>query len=105
MNLYFVRHGKDEDNYRGGWSERGLTEEGTKEAEALGVYLLESNYKIDILISSDLRRAKQTTEKVEKFLDLEAVYSEEWRENNNGVLAGMLNSEANEKYPGLFFRV
>lgn len=45
----------------------------------------------------------ETTKEIEVKLNISAEYSEEWRENNNGVLAGMLNSEALQKYPGLFF--
>lgn len=29
MIIYLVRHGKDDDNYRSGWSDLGLVEEGT----------------------------------------------------------------------------
>lgn len=28
MIIYLVRHGKDDDNYRSGWSNLGLVEEG-----------------------------------------------------------------------------
>jgi len=28
MAIYLVRHGSDDDKYRGGWSNLGLTEEG-----------------------------------------------------------------------------
>ena len=30
-------------------------------------------------------------------------FCEEWREFNNGILAGMLNTEALQKYLGLYF--
>ena len=30
MRIFFVRHGKDDGNYRGGWSTMPLIEEGKK---------------------------------------------------------------------------
>lgn len=105
MTIYLVRHGKDDENYRGGWSDLGLVEEGIIQSQLLGEYLCQNKekYAIDTLISSDLRRAVETTKEIEVKLNISAEYSEEWRENNNGILAGILNSEALQKYPGLFF--
>ncbi|WP_346916614.1 histidine phosphatase family protein [Clostridium sp.] len=34
-----VRHGMDNDNYRGGWSDLGLIEEGIEQAKLLAKYL------------------------------------------------------------------
>lgn len=105
MIIYLIRHGKDNDNYRGGWSDLGLVEEGINQSKLLGKYLYKNKekYKIDTLISSDLRRAIETTQEIDKKLNISAKFSSEWRENNNGILSGMLNSEALEKYPNLFF--
>lgn len=105
MAIYLVRHGRDEDEYRGGWSERGLIDEGIQQSEKLGQYLFESNhlYNIKRIISSDLKRAFETASIVGKKLSISVTSSESWRETNNGVLAGMPNDIANEKYPGLYF--
>jgi broad specificity phosphatase PhoE len=105
MTIYLIRHGKDDDNYRGGWSDLGLVEEGINQSKLLAAYLYENKekYKINTLISSDLRRAVETTQEIEERLNISAQFSSDWRETNNAVLAGMLNSEALEKYPGLFF--
>ena len=35
MKIFFVRHGKDDENYRGGWSSLGLVSEGVEEAKQL----------------------------------------------------------------------
>ncbi|WP_302476272.1 hypothetical protein [Paenibacillus sp. DCT19] len=32
LKIHLVRHGADEDGYRGGWSQRGLVEEGIIQA-------------------------------------------------------------------------
>lgn len=105
MIIYLVRHGKDDDNYRGGWSKLGLVEEGRNQSKVLAEYLYNNRdkYNINTLISSDLRRAVETTNEISVKLNVFVKFCEEWRENNNGVLAGMLNTEAIEKYPDLFF--
>lgn len=105
MAIYLVRHGKDEEGYRGGWSNRGLIDEGVRESEKLAQYLSDHNqlYNIQEIRSSDLRRALMTAEIVAQKLGLHVIRSEKWRETNNGVLAGMPNETASEKYPGLYF--
>lgn len=105
MIIYLVRHSKDDDNYRGGWSNLGLVEEGVNQSRILAEYLYKNkeNYNIDTLISSDLRRAVETINEISLKLNIPVKFLSEWRENNNGILAGMLNREALQKYPGLFF--
>ncbi|MFS0613325.1 histidine phosphatase family protein [Lederbergia ruris] len=105
MAIYLVRHGKDEEGFRGGWSQRGLIEEGFQQSQKLGEYLYENNqkFKIKRIISSDLRRAFGTAESIANSLQLPIEQSKDWRETNNGVLAGMPEYEAREKYPGLYF--
>lgn len=39
MAIYFVRHGKEEDGFRRGWSKRGLIKKGFKQSKLLGQYL------------------------------------------------------------------
>lgn len=105
MRIFLVRHGMDEEGYRGGWSNRGLIEQGLDQSKKLAQFLYEhsDHYSINTILSSDLARAVETTREIESFLKLEAIYSEEWREMNNGELAGMDNKEAEVKYPGIYF--
>lgn len=105
MAIYFVRHGQDEEGYRGGWSQRGLTDEGIRQAEKLGQYLNEHKHEFNIqrIICSDLQRACQTAAIIADKLSLPLIGSEEWRETNNGLLAGMPHALAEEKFPGLYF--
>ena len=105
MQIYFIRHGKDDDRYRGGWSSLGLIDEGKKQASQLACFLKahQQEYPISKIISSDLTRTVQTAKAIQKQLNTPLVLSKNWREMNNGDLAGMLNSVALEKYPGLFF--
>ena len=62
MAIYLVRHGQDEEGYRGGWSQRGLIDEGIRQAEKLGQYLNEHKHDFNIhrIVCSDLQRAYQT---------------------------------------------
>ncbi|PYE47820.1 histidine phosphatase family protein [Paenibacillus barcinonensis] len=105
MKIYVVRHGADEEGYRGGWSQRGLTETGVNQSKMLGKYLHEhaGQYDIQTIISSDLQRAVQTSKEIEAALNIPGSHTSDWREMNNGELAGMLHAEAEEKYPGIYF--
>lgn len=105
MKIFFVRHGKDDENYRGGWSNLGLVQEGVEQAKRLAKYLKEKSaeYGITYIVSSDLPRAKETAEIIANELGLSVETNERLREADNGDLAGMLNEEALEKYSGLFW--
>lgn len=105
MAIYLVRHGQDEEGYRGGWSQRGLIDEGIRQAEKLGQYLNEHKHDFNIhrIVCSDLQRAYQTASILADKLSLPFHGSEDWRETNNGLLAGMPHTLAEEKFPGLYF--
>ena len=100
--ILLIRHGQDEKGYRGGWSQRGLTEEGFAQVRLLATHLVQNWLPIDLIISSDLSRAVQTTTEISRVLQLLVLYDQHWREMNNGKLAGMPEPEALARYPGLF---
>ena len=106
MNLLFVRHGKDSDQHRGGWSQLDLLPEGKREAEELADYLVryKEDYHFTKMITSDLKRAETTATILAETLQLPLKKESALRETNNGDLAGMLNSEADQKFPRLYFR-
>ena len=106
MNILFVRHGKDSDQHRGGWSQLDLLPEGKREAEALANYLVryKEDYHFTKIITSDLKRAETTAIILVEVLQLPLEKESSLRETNNGDLAGMLNSEADQKFPRLYFR-
>lgn len=106
MNILFVRHGKDSDQHRGGWSQLDLLPEGKREAEALADYLAQhkEDYHFMKIITSDLKRAETTATILAETLQLPLEKERDLRETNNGDLAGMLNSEADQKFPRLYFR-
>lgn len=103
MILYIARHGKDDDTVRGGWSQTPLTEEGIQQVESLAAYVQKRNLNIKHIYSSDLHRAMQTAEAVANQLQLPVVPMQEFREVNNGILAGMKNDLAAETFPRLYW--
>ena len=62
MKIYFVRHGESEGNVSKIYqhNETALTPQGEKQARTLAKRFL--HIPIDLIISSDLKRAKQTSE-------------------------------------------
>jgi len=103
MICCLVRHGKDDDTVRGGWSQAPLTKEGLQQAEALAFFVQKSDLNIKHIYSSDLLRAMQTAEAVGNQLQLPVIPIREFREVNNGILAGMKNELAEETHPGLYW--
>lgn len=106
MVIYFVRHGKDDENYRGGWSNLPLIEEGKEQVSKLAIYLEKNigEFNIQKIISSDLKRAKQTAEIINENLNLPIEYTKRLREIDNGEIAGMLNSEVEKRFPGIYYK-
>ena len=103
MTCYLARHGKDDETVRGGWSQTPLTEEGIQQAESLVSFVQKSNLNIKHIYSSDLPRAMQTAEAIGNQLRLPVMPMQEFREVNNGILAGMNNDLAAETFPGLYW--
>lgn len=105
MKLIFVRHGKDPAEYRGGFSQIDLNDEGREQVNKLAEYIWEKRHFLNIakIFSSDLPRALSTAEGIASKLSIPIVLEKRIREMDNGDLAGMLNSEAEKKYPGLYF--
>ena len=105
-SIYLFRHGQDDEAYRGGWRQRGLVDEGFRQTSALAAYLRRERdrFPFAVLVSSDLRRAAETARAIADTLGIPLELSSAWRETNNGMLAGMSNREAQERYPGLYWR-
>ncbi|MDT2814981.1 histidine phosphatase family protein [Vagococcus carniphilus] len=103
MAIYLIRHGQDDETIRGGWSEAPLTKEGRQQIEGLETYF--KSLDISAIYSSDLTRAMETTEILSHFKpEIPIYYDERLREINNGLLAGMPNSQAEKEYPTLYFK-
>ena len=103
-SLILIRHGEDEINKIGGWSDNKLTSKGIEQVKELRRNLGEILPKDEnfIIISSDLTRAKESA-MILFGESYNIIYDERLRECNNGDLANLTKDEFNVKYPGLYF--
>ena len=95
--IYLMRHGADSPDRCGGWSPYGLTDKGINQVHAVGKSFRCKG--IEAIFSSDLLRAKESAEIVAAYLQLPVTYLPQFRETNNGALAGMLKTEAKKRIP------
>ena len=100
IELHLVRHGQDEKNKLGGWSDNHLIEEGIAQIYYLKKEI-DDNY--DLFISSDLNRCVETSKILNEKLNMNIIYDSNFREVNNGDLKNLTLEEFNIKYPGLYF--
>lgn len=99
--IILMRHGADDDCRLGGWSDAGLSNVGIEQVRCASEKI--ALFDVRHIFSSDLVRARETAEIVAKRLQLSITFIKEFRETNNGVLAGMLKEEARIQYPGLYW--
>ena len=106
MKIYIIRHGQDDASVRGGWSNTSLTALGIQQSNKLADELFQnqSEYNIFKIYSSDLKRARQTAQIIADKLSVPIEFISDFREVDNGELAGMDNYLAEEKYPNLYWR-
>lgn len=98
-NWFLVRHGETDWNKENrilGHTDKHLNETGVKQAEIAADFLRDKH--IDLIVSSDLARAKKTAEIIAKVTGAEIILDKSLREIHCGSLEGMLIPEANEKY-------
>lgn len=103
-NLIIIRHGEDEQDKLGGWSDNQLTNNGVNQMKKLKDELVDILMQLDSfeIISSDLARAKESAEIL--FKDKYKInYDTRLRECNNGDLKNMTIKEFKEKYPNMYF--
>jgi 2,3-bisphosphoglycerate-dependent phosphoglycerate mutase len=105
MKILFVRHGESvddiEDRY-GGSADFDLTEKGRDQVSESAKKISSLGEKFEIILSSPLKRAYQSAEIISNVLGIEIEVFEYLKERNlNGVLTGLVRSEAKEKYPDL----
>jgi len=95
-----VRHGETEWNKvekQQGHLDSPLTISGRLQAEAMGDGLRECT--IDVFYSSDLGRAVETSEVIEKHVRLPFVTDERLRERHLGNMQGLTKKEYRERFP------
>ena len=72
--IYLLRHGLDDESKIGGWSNVSLTKEGIDQVKDARKYI-EQNIHFKEIISSDIKRAKQTTEIINEKLNKKIIYT------------------------------
>lgn len=100
MKIYLIRHGETtgdvEDRYGGSYDDH-MTELGRSQLKETANKLLDKN--IEIVFSSPLIRAKESSEIISTVLDCRVEYSDGLRERHYGILGGLTKQEALTKYP------
>lgn len=98
--IYLMRHGQDDESRIGGWSDAKLTSVGIKQVNDAVKFL--KKLKLKRIISSDITRAKETTNIINESLKLPTTFTPKFRELDKGVLTGMDAIKAKELYPEYF---
>ena len=89
MKLYVARHGQtqwNKENKVCGLTDQALTDEGLSQAQALALSL--SDKKIDLIISSPLKRALQTAQAVSQMYGIPIITDNRLIEQNYGIYEG-----------------
>lgn len=100
--LLLVRHGQSAWNREGrvqGWAPVGLTDAGRAQARAVADSL--SDREVSALVSSDLRRARETADVVADGLGVPVTESAAWRERDWGALQGLPSGSLLDRFPEL----
>jgi broad specificity phosphatase PhoE len=103
--VYLARHGESDWNAANrfqGHSDRPLTEEGRRQAEALAELVAAEN--VDAIYSSPLIRALETARIVAARTGLEVIELDGLREVNTGSWSGLSREEVRERFPEGFER-
>ena len=103
-HLYLIRHGEAYTNVEavigGMLGDRGLTERGVAQAEALARRLAGGEIAADVLYASTLPRARATAEHVAEALKLPIKWDEDLQELRPGESDGMRVEDARAKFAG-----
>ena len=103
IKLVLLRHGQstwNKENRFTGWTDVPLTKQGVEDAKKAGKFLNESRYNFDIVFTSVLKRATDTTDIVLKEMKIKPKIEKSWRlnERHYGTLQGLNKAEMAAKY-------
>lgn len=96
-----IRHGEttwNREERMQGWAPTPLTERGREQAGKVAEALVDE-YDINRILSSDLYRAKETTELLLESLDAPVTFESAWREHDIGAYQGLPKDEMWERFP------
>lgn len=103
--IYFIRHGLDDERFIGGWSDISLTPIGRKQVEETIKFLKEQQLEFNQIFSSDIERAIETAEMIQKEFDVPLLLDSRLREQNKGDFNGKLEKETKLKNPDFFLNI
>lgn len=86
--IYLVRHGLDDENYIGGWSDVELISEGVKQIENSREFIIKY-LKLKRIITSDIKRATSTAKIINEKLGLILEIDNNLRELDKGDYTGV----------------
>ncbi len=98
--IYIIRHGLTESNKKkiyAGWNDECLCQEGVFNLFEIGRKLKE--FKIERIFSSPIRRAIQTAEVINSFLNKRIEIEENLKEMKMGPWEGLSENEVAERFP------
>jgi len=101
-DLFLVRHGESMGNQIGlhqGKADYDLTEKGRAQARALAARWKQEGRRFDLVITSPLKRARQTAEIIASALDLPIQVDADWIEYDIGLHTGLDPALAQDRYP------
>lgn len=94
--IYLLRHGLDDENFVGGWSNVDLTNEGIDQVNKVAALI--KDLEIKKIYSSDVKRAITTSNIINSYLNVPIEYTPLLREQNKGDANGMDREIANVRY-------
>ncbi len=85
--IYLLRHGEDDENYIGGWSNVELTKKGIKQIKEISEVI--QKLEIEAIYTSDIKRAIQTAQIIANKINIDVNQVSYLRELDKGKLTGM----------------
>lgn len=98
--IYLIRHGLTEsnkENIYAGWSDESLCQEGANSIKNIGKKL--EHLRIEKIFSSPIKRAVQTADILNEFLNITVEIEENFKEMKMGPWEGLSEVEVAEKFP------
>lgn len=89
--IWLMRHGCDDESRIGGWSDAELTKDGIRQVKEAKMFI-KNNINFKDIVSSDVKRAKQTAQILNDGLNKKIIYTSSLREQNKGDYNGILKS-------------
>lgn len=102
FDIIFLRHGESVGNSESRWQGQAdypLTSKGREQVQALSNKWLAEERGFDQILSSPLKRAKETAEIISKSLGISVETDPVWMERDIGKAAGMTTEEVSQHFP------